>query len=1196
MRRTSNSIIYQLKIVFTASVLLLLVSLVASFYSTQKLIYNSQLVNHTNQVLIESENIISFMKDAETGQRGFLLTLDSKFLEPYNGAYEKANAAYSLVLALTVDNEVQQKMLIPLKERLEARFAQMDRVIDMAEKDETYIASSERRIAEMNRGKKIMDDVRMIINQVKAEEESMLKARLSQQELYIQYTPYLLLIAALVSILITGFAYVRIRRDMGQRIAQQEQDDKVYQQTRRRIAAMEEVTEQISGGNYSIRSSDKEDDDLGRISSALNTMTESLQKTFTDLEDRTWLQGGSMRIADAIRGERILKNLSVNLIETITSYINAPVGTIYIQDKDWNFKLTAAHAAAAAPDYLFAGDGISGQVILSKEITVVSHIPDNYLMVKSTLGATIPAAIVVIPLIHSGECIGIIELGMLVAPNELEQQLFRDTQDAISIGINSALDYVKLQNFLEETQAQSEELQAQHNELENLNSELEAQAQKLQASDEELRVQQEELQQINEELEERSGLLEERNYEIRKKAAELELTTRYKSEFLANMSHELRTPLNSILLLSRLLAENEEKNMTADQVEYASVIRSSGNGLLGLIDEILDLSKIEAGKMELDYVTSSVKDICQDLKALFAPVAKDKGLELNINISGQTPSHFETDKTRLEQVLKNLVSNALKFTSQGAVSIDVRPGKSDDKIEFEVHDTGIGIAPDKLHLIFEAFQQADGSTKRKYGGTGLGLSISRELVKLLGGEIWVTSAPGEGSHFFISIPTGKEAALAARENEALPLLEMVQPATSSDTVSQYVTTTIPENIPDDRADILDSDKVILIVEDDTLFARTLQEYTRKKGYKCIVAVRGDEGLQLAEVFKPMGILLDIELPVMSGWQVMDALKSNAETRHIPVHIMSSHRMKNESLLKGAVDFIDKPMVADRMKEVFDKIEYVISKKSKKVLIVEDNSKHAKALAYFLETFNINSELKSNITEGVEALQNNQVDCVILDMGIPDKRAYETLEEAKKNPGLENIPIIIFTGKSLSLSEEQRIKKYADSIIVKTAHSYQRMLDEVSLFLHVVEENKKPATESDMRKLGALSDILKDKTVLIADDDVRNIFSLSKSLENYKMNIVTALDGKEALARLHENPEIDVVLLDMMMPQMDGYETAKRIRENHKWRNLPVIAVTAKAMTGDREKCINAGASDYITKPVDIDQLLSLLRVWLYEKA
>lgn len=720
----------------------------------------------------------------------------------------------------------------------------------------------------------------------------------------------------------------------------------------------------------------------------------------------------------------------------------------------------------------------------------------------------------------------------------------------------------------------------------------------MQASEEELRVQQEELQQTNEELEERSGLLEEKNFEIQRKAEELELTTRYKSEFLANMSHELRTPLNSILLLSRLLAENDEKTLSNDQVEYATVIQSSGNGLLGLIDEILDLSKIEAGKMELEFDQVSLKEVSVDIKSLFTQVAREKGLEFTITLSPEIPAFIETDKMRLEQILKNLISNAIKFTSKGAVTVDIKASHEDNRICFVVKDTGIGIAPEKQQLIFEAFQQADGSTKRKYGGTGLGLSISRELVKLLGGEITVSSLPGKGSEFTMYIP------VVNSETEQNPIKENLfslrnenQQKVRFPDPSQFISTVVPQNIPDDRHVITGTDKVILIVEDDTLFARSLLDYTRKQGYKGIVAVRGDEGLELAGTFNPLGILLDIQLPVMSGWEVMDALKANPETRHIPVHIMSSHRMKSESMMKGAVDFIDKPMVIDKMHDIFEKIEYVISRKAKKVLIVEDNSKHAKALAYFLGTYNINSELKGDISEGIKALRENEVDCVILDMGIPDKRAYETLEEVKKNPEFGNIPIIVFTGKSLSMTEELRIKQYADSIIVKTAHSYQRMLDEVSLFLHVVEESKKPtAKTSEFKRLGGLNEILNNKTVLIADDDVRNIFSLSKSLENYKMNVITALDGKEAMQKLHENPLVDVVLLDMMMPQMDGYETARKIRENYQWRNLPVIAVTAKAMTGDREKCINAGASDYITKPVDIDQLMSLLRVWLYEKS
>ncbi|WP_439559720.1 response regulator [Dyadobacter sp.] len=1199
MRKTSNSIIQQLQIVFSFSTLLLIFSLLASYYSTQKLINNSELVNHTNEVLLEAEAIISHMKDAETGQRGFLVTLEPAFLEPYNGAYEKTTRSYNRLSELTLDNPAQQKYLREIKALYEAKFGQMQNIIDMTRKTPGFATDTEARLREMLRGKKVMDDLRFATEHIKDEEKAILANRLEQQQIYIKYTPILLIIAALISIMITVFAYFRIKNDMDKRIALQELENRKYADTERRIRYIEEVTQQVSDGDYTVRSTDESEDEIGRISVALNKMTGSLEQTFNDLNHRNWLQTGSVKISDAIRGERILKKLTANLLNTLADYSGASLGTIYIMDNDWNYRLTGTYAVKSAPEMITPGEGLAGQVIESKKPMFVNDVPANYLRITSSLGDVSPAAVVILPLSYANECIGVIELAFLKNPDELQMQFLENNLEAIGTSVNSALDYLKLQNFLEETQAQAEELQTQHNELENLNAELEAQSQKLQASEEELRVQQEELQQTNEELEERSGLLEEKNVEIVKKAEELELTTRYKSEFLANMSHELRTPLNSILLLSRLLSENDDKNLTDEQIEYATVIQSSGNGLLGLIDEILDLSKIEAGKMELDYVNVSIKEISDDLKGMFAPVAREKGLDFTVNIGQGVPAVIETDKMRLEQILKNLISNALKFTAKGYVEVQIKLHEGNhNMLDFKVKDTGIGVAPEKQKHIFEAFQQADGSTKRKYGGTGLGLSISRELVKLLGGEIALTSIENQGSEFTIIIPIAAIYAVQEKEEDFFKQAkeETVPVKAAPETDYRFVSTIIPESISDDRNTVQSGDKTILIVEDDTFFAKSLLDYTRRHGYKGIVSVRGDEGLQLAKTFKPIGILLDIQLPVISGWDVMDQLKTDPETRHIPVHIMSSHRMKNESLMKGAIDFIDKPMAIDKLQEVFKKIEYVISKKSKKVLILEDNSMHAKALAYFLGTFDINSELKSDLSEGISALKNNEADCVILDMGIPDKKAYDALEEAKKNPGFENVPIIIFTGKSLSMSEELRIKQYADSIIVKTAHSYQRMLDEVSLFLHVVEENKKSTQRSsDQKKLGGLGEILSNKTVLIADDDVRNIFSLSKSLENYKMNVVTALDGKEALAKLEDNPEIDVVLLDMMMPQMDGYETARRIRENPKWRNLPVIAVTAKAMTGDREKCINAGASDYITKPVDIDQLMSLLRVWLYER-
>ncbi len=1206
---TSNSVIRQLQVVFSLSTLLLLISLAASFYSIQKLISNSELVNHTNQVMLEAENIISYMKDAETGQRGFLVTLDSRFLQPYTGSYEKVTASYDRLRTLTGDNPGQQKSLDEVETLYKAKFVQMQRTIDLANRVSGFSQDTIGRNREMLRGKQLMDKLRVVVNRMKTEESQLLKTRLVQQQLYIAYTPLLLIIAAIISMLITGLTYGRIKKDLDNRLAQQKADEEKYTETSKRISVMEGITRDIAGGNYTVRTPDLRDDELGRISKALNQMAESLDRTFTDLTAKNWLQTGAVQLSDAIRGEKDLKTLANRLLDTITAYTNAPLGTVYLLDTDSSFRLAGSHAAQHVPATVRRGEGLTGQAIDQKKTRVITDVPADYSRISSSLGDARPTTLLITPLVYGNECVGVIELGLLRQPDPLYVDFLEQNQEAMAIGVNAALDYVRLQSLLEETQAQAEELQVQHAEMENLNAELEMQAQKLQASEEELRVQQEELLQTNTELEERGLLLEEKNDEIQKKADELELSTRYKSEFLANMSHELRTPLNSILLLSRLLAENTDENLSSDQVEYARVIQSSGNGLLGLIDEILDLSKIEAGQMTLEYQSVPVTDITDELQALFGLLAKDKGLDFSIRVEPGVPPVIDTDKMRLGQILKNLLSNALKFTAAGSVTLTIKQAETpENTLSFVVNDTGIGIAPEKQPLVFEAFQQADGSTKRKYGGTGLGLSISRELAKLLGGEITLRSRLDEGSEFTVLLPIYASAASntgSRPENKAglpglyaQPAPPAPKPAANTHVPHKYISTTIPEAIPDDRNTVTEQDKVILIVEDDTNFAKSLLDYARKKGYKGVVAVRGDEGLKLASIYKPLGILLDIQLPVMSGWEVMDALKADPRTRPIPVHIMSSHKLKNESLLKGAVDFVDKPMAFERMQEIFKKIEYVLNRDHKKVLIVEDNSQHAKALAYFLETFNISSELKSNISEGIDALKRKEVDCVILDMGIPDHKAYETLEEARKNPGLENLPIIIFTGKSLSMAEELKIKQYADSIIVKTAHSYQRMLDEVSLFLHLVEENKddtKPTGNGAAKKLGGLSQVLDNKTVLVADDDVRNIFSLSKALEQYNMTVITALDGKEALQKLTENPGIDVVLLDMMMPQLDGYETARTIREHYQWKNLPVIAVTAKAMTGDREKCIQAGASDYITKPVDIDQLISLLRVWLYDR-
>lgn len=1203
--KQSAFIIKQLQGAFAFSILILLASSYASFYSNKKLIETSQWVNHTNDVIKNSEALISTVVDAETGQRGYLITDDASFLQPYNGAYEKAMGLYKDLKVLTKDNEVQQQNLEKVRLVIDQRFTQMQRVIKLSSKlsQEDRMGAFTKSSEEMNTGRVIMQELRGLIAKIKIEEKRLLDIRITEQEKYTRFTPILVVFAALMSILISVVAYFKIKADLDARILKQKEDEALYLETSRRIVAMEQVTQSIASGDYTVRSKDEAKDELGKISTALNDMVAALENTFNEIQKRNWLQTGMLGLSNALRGERFTKTVSQKIINNVAAYLNAPVGTIYLSDKNLHLKLQAGYAITNAPAEISAGDGLLGQVVRNKELFVSDELPEGYLSVTSSVGQTCTSYLIILPLLYDQQVIAVLEIGLLRKPVDIELNYLRENAESLAIAINSAINFERMQDLLEETQAQSEELQSQHTELENINSELETQTEKLQASEEELRVQQEELQQANQELEERSRLLEERNYvilernmEVQRKAEELAQSTKYKSEFLANMSHELRTPLNSILLLSRLLAENNDQSLTNDQVEYARVIQSSGNGLLVLIDEILDLSKIEAGKMSLEYDRVSIVEISDDMKSLFEPLAKEKGIGFTIEKGNDVILEFETDKLRLEQVLKNLLSNALKFTSEGGVILSIsNTPEREGFINFAVQDSGIGIPEDKQMQIFEAFQQADGSTRRKYGGTGLGLSISKELVKLLGGDIVLSSDPGKGSLFVVTIPVSKS---NVEESITTPLLHYQEEETeqAEQKGKAYISDVIPEGISDDRGTIKAGDKIILIVEDDINFAKSLLEFTRKKGYKGIVSVRGDDGLEMAKKYLPTGILLDVQLPVKSGLQVIEELKSNIRTRPIPVHIMSSHSLKKESLMKGAVDFINKPIAFEQMHEIFNKLEHVLSRKSKKVLIVEDNPKHAKALAYFLETFNINSDIKNTIDESIEALRN-EAECVILDMGIPDNKAYDTLEEIKKNPELEGLPIIVFTGKSLSLAEEHRIKQYADSIIVKTAHSYQRILDEVSIFLHLVEENKqKSGLVADQKKMGVLNDVLKRKTVLIVDDDVRNIFSLTKALERVEMNIVAAIDGKEAIEKMRQNPNIDIVLLDMMMPRMDGYETAKKIRENRSWKNLPVIAVTAKAMNGDREKCINAGASDYITKPVDIDQLLSLLRVWLYDKS
>jgi CheY-like chemotaxis protein len=745
---------------------------------------------------------------------------------------------------------------------------------------------------------------------------------------------------------------------------------------------------------------------------------------------------------------------------------------------------------------------------------------------------------------------------------------------------------------------------------------LQEQAKSLQESEERLKQQQEELQQTNEELEEKANLLARQNLEVERKNKEIErasralhekaeqlaLTSKYKSEFMANMSHELRTPLNSMLILSKLLADAEE-NLSDKQREFARTIHSSGSDLLELINEILDLSKIESGMMEVEINRIAFTELKDYVERTFRQIAHNKGLDFMINIDPALPPAIYTDQRRLQQVLKNLLSNAFKFTERGHVTLSIGTaidGWSPDNptlnrtervLTFTVSDTGIGISPDKHRIIFEAFQQADGTTSRKYGGTGLGLSISREIASLLGGEIRLTSSVGEGSTFILYLPqTFMPDVNKVKQTERL--INDLERSAKEPVVKESWIFDIENVVDDDRESVQPDDKVLLIVEDDVSFAKILMEMARERGFKVITALRGDAGLALARQFAPSAITLDIELPGMDGWTVLDQLKHHKATRHIPVHIISVTEERQRALKMGAMGYKNKPISPEALQEALTTLENFSKRGVRNLLVIEDDPTQRASIIELIGNGDVNSTAVGTGEEALTELKQKHYDCVVLDLGLPDIAGFDLMERIKSEVG--DIPIIIYTGRELTSKDEMELRRLAETIIVKDVRSLERLLDETALFLHRVEENLPEPKRQMLEQLHKTDPVLQGKKVLIIDDDMRNIFALTSLLERYHMIVAYAENGRDGIEMLKNTSDIDVALVDIMMPEMDGYEAMRTIRQIDQFRTLPLIALTAKAMKGDREKCIEAGASDYITKPADSEQLLSLLRVWLFK--
>ncbi|HET8828894.1 MAG TPA: response regulator [Pelobium sp.] len=1123
--------------------LVLLVSY-SSYKSLQAVSKDQIWVTHSQKVISKCEGIIKLVIDAETGQRGFLLTKKTEFLEPYKNAVDRLDRDLSDLENLVSDNPLEIKNTQTLRLLIKDRLTHLTRVIERSknEKNNAY-----QLVEDLTFGKTQMDALRSQIRTIIDIESTLLIKRNELSEKSAQRAIFIIFGGSVLIVLIILILFQFIKNSFAKQMSVQDE---------------------------------------------LNLNNVDLEKLIKQNEEKTWLISGSAVIDDAMRGVQTVDTRTSKLLNEIAKYVGAEMGVIYLID-DQNPEIlykSASYAHSGTNNHkVRISEGIIGQVAAERKRKIWDNVPDDYFKIESALGSTKPNHLLIEPIFFQSELKAIIELAFLAPISKNILSLFDNVNSIIGVGINAAQARVKMQALIEETQAQSEELESQQEELRVTNEELVHKTEMLQASEEELRVQQEELRESNTELEEKARLLSEKNLVIEDareaillKMEELEVSGRYKSEFLANMSHELRTPLNSILILARILKDNKAKNLSQEEEKYANVIFKSGNDLLQLINDILDLAKIESGKIELVYEDVEIKDMADDLKLLFTELAKSKTINYHFSIDSKLPQSVEMDRFRTEQVLKNLLSNAFKFTpDNGEVKVSFI-SENEEYLNIEVSDTGIGIPEEKQKLIFDAFQQADGSTSREFGGTGLGLSISKELAKYLGGKITLNSVAGKGSQFSLIIPLKKP---YTNPNEVLLTPKLADLTTKNEGFANKI-----EHFQENLSNKTGAKPTLLVVEDDKVFSDFLKDYGQNKGFEVIQIYNGELAFESAVNHLPDAILLDVMLPGIDGWKVLKKLKSDKKTAHIPVHIMSAGDQRDtKAVQSGALSFIKKPIDLNALDDIFNQTIASNIQNFQNILLVEDHQVQSDALAEMFRTRNVKVDQAYTGAETLALLAKQNYDCLILDLNLPDISGIDLLEQIKAKEEYKNLPVIINTAMELDQEKLNRLLKYSDATVMKSTKSSDRILDEVNLFLHQVKlQEGKVQAQNPILNI----ETLKNKTILLVDDDMRNIFALSAVLDGFGFKVEIANDGEEALAKMEEIEKLDLVLMDIMMPKMNGFETMTAIRSNKKWQKLPIIALTAKAMKEDRENCINAGANDYITKPVDVDKLLSLIKVWL----
>jgi CheY-like chemotaxis protein/CHASE3 domain sensor protein len=1159
------SLTFRIAAAFIVSLISLVALAAISYRNVSALNRDAEWVTHTLEVLQAKEALKRSRAEMEAGARGYVIAGDPAFRDQaLAGSAELVGIERQLV-ELTADNPAQQTRIQQLSGFLAQRRALIDRLMQLRNDG---AAPSDPGVQQLVReGLDVGRALTQLADEIEQQEHGLLAERMAAAQRAEQRTGATLLYgsAAALTLMLAIAAWL-------------------VSSIRGPLRSLVAGAGQLARGEYAHRVAHTSRDEIGDLAAAFNEMAAQVEQRQTALAAEAWLKDSQARLSRVLEGQRELRPLCDAVLSELAQLLAVQHGVVYLPAVEGDRRqlfLHGTYAATDAPATIAAGVGLVGQAFSERRRLQVDALPDNYVRIGSALGSAPPRHLLVFPVVLHGEVSAVLELASLQPFSDLQLRLLEQASDSLAHVLHTVVAAGQLAERNDELEAQGQRLRASEEELQQQQEELKQSNEELEQTNEELRQANDEMDQRARLLAEQKRLLEQTNLEIEagrtaleEKSKQLALTSKYKSEFLANMSHELRTPLNSLLILSKLLADNLEGTLSEKQVQHARTIWNSGNDLLRLIDDILDLSKVEAGAIELELAEFPVRTLTESIEALFRPIAQSRNLDFIVTLGPELPPTLSTDMHRLQQILKNLLANAFKFTQRGAVELSIYPVTGGTA--FAVKDSGIGIPEDRQKLIFEAFQQADAGTSRKYGGTGLGLSISRELASVLKGSITLQSTPGAGSTFTLFIPS-----------DTLPIAAPVEPVAAAPVEME------PDLMADDRANIAEGDAVLLIIEDDRSFAHVLADRARERNFKVVVAGTAGAGIALARRIKPTAITLDLHLPDSDGRVVLDLLKHDPGTRHIPVHVISVAAEGERSLHQGAVSFLQKPVTREALDKALTLAAEFAPSRMRRLLIVEDDPVQQQQIRDVIGNGDVESTVAGTAAAALKALDGTRFDCIVLDLGLPDQSGIDLIREIHRRHGLRSPPVIVYTAKALTRREETELRGLSEAIIVKDVRSPERLLDETALFLHRVQAKLPDAKRRMLERVQRDDALLSGRKVLIVDDDLRNIFAISTALENYKMIVAYAEGGREALEKLQQEDGYSAILMDVMMPEMDGYEATRRIRAMPAYAKLPIIMVTAKAMRGDREKCLQAGASDYITKPVDMDQLRSLLRVWLY---